>query len=126
MEQIVEKYIQLRDIKSLMKQKYEAKVAKVDAIMEKIEGVILQQFNEQGMTSCGTKMGTAYKQLQARVSVADWDLVLKFIKEHGMWQMLERRIGKVAVVEYKEAHGGELPPGLNFSEEYVVNIRRAS
>ena len=126
MEQIVEKYIALRDIKALMKAKYEAKVAKVDAIMDKIEGVILIQFNEQGLTACTTKAGTAYKQLRESASVADWDSILGFIREQDMWQFLEHRISKVAVSEYKTANEGELPPGINWREEYVINVRRGS
>jgi hypothetical protein len=104
MHQIVEKYIALRDMKTLMKTKYESKVAKIDQIMDKIEGVILDQFNEQGMEACTTKAGTAYKQLRVSASVADWDATLEFIQLKELWNFLEHRVSKVAINEYKEAH----------------------
>jgi hypothetical protein len=126
MEQIVEKYIALRDMKTLMKGKYEAKIAKLDQIMDKIEGVILTQFNEQGMTACTTKAGTAYKQLRVSAGVGDWDTTLEFIQANDLWNFLEHRVSKVAVNEYKEAHAGEIPPGINWREEYVINVRRTT
>lgn len=125
MELIVEKYIALRDMKALMKTKYEAKVAKVDQIMDKIEGAILAEFNAQGMEACTTKAGTAYKQLRVSAGVADWDSALGFIREQELWQMLEHRVSKVAVSEYKDANDGDLPPGINWREEYVINVRRS-
>lgn len=126
MEQIVEKYIALRDAKAVLKAKYEAKVAKVDAVMDKIEGVILEQFNEQGLTACSTKAGTAYKQKRESATVADWDAIRGFIVHNELWNMLEHRVSKVAVSEYKEANGGLLPPGVNWREEFVINVRRTT
>lgn len=124
MEQLVEKYIELRDMKAKLKAKFEEKSSKLDAVMERIEGVILQQFNEAGVESMRTKAGTAYKQVRTSAGIADWDTTLDFVKGHEMWNMLERRVNKSAVEQYKDANG-ELPPGVNWREEVVINIRRS-
>lgn len=125
MEELVDKYIELRDAKSKVKAAYDAKIAKLDAVLDKIEGVLLQQFNESGMESVRTKSGTAYKQMRTSAGVADWDSVLEYIRENDLWNMLERRVSKAAVEQFKEAHG-DLPPGINWREEVVINVRRAS
>jgi hypothetical protein len=56
--------------------------------------------------------------------VADWDATLDFIKANEHWQMLEHRVSKQAVEEYKSEHG-DLPPGVDWREEVTVNVRRA-
>lgn len=125
MEELVEKYIQLRDAKSQLKSKYDAKVAKLETAMEKIEALILMDFDEQGIESMRTKAGTAYKQTRASAGVADWDMVRDFIVDNELWNMLERRVNKSAVEQYKDAHG-DLPPGINWREEVVINVRRSA
>lgn len=124
MEELVEKYIQLRDKKAQLSAAFKEKTAKLDAVLAKIEGILLQQFSELGMESVRTKAGTAYKSSRVSATVADWDQTLDFIQQNELWNMLEHRVSKQAVEQYKEEHG-DLPPGVNWREEVVVNVRRS-
>lgn len=124
MEELVEKYIELRDTKSKMSSDYKAKVAVLDKVLDKIEAELLSQFGDLGMESVRTKSGTAYKSTRTSATVADWDYTLDFIQKHELWNMLERRVSKQAVEQYKEEHG-DLPPGINWREEITINVRRA-
>ena len=124
MEELVEKYIQLRDAKSQAAAAFKAKIAKVDEALAKIEAKLLVQFNEHGMESVRTKAGTAYKSLRVSATVADWDSALAFIQQNELWNMLEHRVSKQAVEQFREEHG-DLPPGVNWREEVVINVRRS-
>lgn len=121
---LVEKYIQLRDKKSEMKKEFETKIAVVDQAMEKVEGILLNHFEETGSESVKTEKGTAYRSTRTSATVADWDLFLGHVRNHEAWEMLEHRANKKAVEEFKNAHQ-DLPPGLNWREEVTVNIRRS-
>lgn len=125
MEDLVTKYIELRDAKSKIEGEMKAKVAKIVEIMDKIEAAILAEFQDSGVESVRTKDGTAYKQTRTSATVADWDATLSYIQANNLWHMLERRVSKTAVEQFKDAHG-ELPPGLNWREEVVINIRRSA
>lgn len=125
LNELAEKYILLRDKKSQLKAEYEGKVAELQAMMDKIEAVLLKTFDEAGIESVKTAAGTAYRSTRTQASVADWDVFLAFIQQQGAWEMLERRCSKSAVEQYKSAND-DLPPGLNWREERVVNIRRSS
>jgi hypothetical protein len=125
MEELVQKYIELRDAKSQLKAKYDAKAGKLDTAMEKIEAILLMDFNERGIESMRTAAGTAYKQTRVSAGVADWDAARDFIVENELWNMLERRVNKSAIEQYKEANG-DLPPGINWREEVVINVRRSA
>jgi hypothetical protein len=58
--------------------------------------------------------------------VADRDAFLHgFVIPNEAWEFLENRVSKSAVEQFKEANN-DLPPGLNWREERVVNIRRSA
>jgi hypothetical protein len=123
LDELIEKYIGAREKKAELTAAYKEKAAKIDAVLDKIEAVLLAQFEQLGTDSVKTPHGTAYKARKTSYSPADWDLVLEFIKTNDLWHMLERRVAKAAVDAYK-AETGDIPPGLNMREEVVVNIRR--
>lgn len=121
---IVERYIRLRDVKQQFKAEYEAKCAGVDEMLKKVEGIVLKHFQDTGAESVKTAHGTAYTTTRSSAKVADWDAFLQFVKDTDHWDMLERRCTKKVVEEFKAEHQ-DLPPGLSWSEEITVNIRRS-
>lgn len=125
LNELVEKYILLRDRKADLKRDYEGKVAALDKVMEKMEAVLLDAFQTSGVESVRTAAGTAYKSTRTSATVADWDAFFAFVKEHQAFELIERRCSKTAVEQYRAAND-DLPPGLNWREEAVVNIRRSS
>jgi hypothetical protein len=123
-ETLVERYIALREKKAQIKAEYEAKVEHIDSLQSKVEGVLLRFFEEQGSSSIRTPAGTAYKATRVSATIADWDSFLEHVKANQAYEMLERRCSKVAVEQYKAAND-ELPPGVNWREDVVVNFRRS-
>jgi len=123
--ELVAKYIELRDKKAQYKAEYDKKVEALDAVLEQIEAKFLEVFQQTGIDSVKTDSGTAYQSIRTSASVADRDVFFGFVRDKQEWTLLEARAAKTAVEQYKEAHG-ELPPGLNWREERVVNFRRST
>lgn len=123
LDDLIGKYVEVRDRKATLTAEYKEKAAKFDAALEKIEAVLLQQFEAMGTDSVKTPHGTAYKSTKNSYQVADWDSTLAFIREHELWHILERRVAKAGVDAYKEENG-DILPGLNARTEVTVNIRR--
>lgn len=123
-DDLVGKYVKIRDAKTQIKREYDEKIAKYDQAMAKVEAVLLSHFEATGSESVKTAVGTAYKSTRTSATVAEWDSFFNYVREHEAWEMLERRANKKAVEEYKTAND-DLPPGLNWREEVVVNIRRS-
>jgi len=124
LDAVVERYVQLRDKKAELKAKYDADVAAIEQALTKCERFLLSTLNDQGVESIRTKAGTAYKQIRTSVTVADWDTYFAWLRDNEQWSMLEHRANKTAVEEYRTVHN-DLPPGLNRSSEFVINIRRS-
>lgn len=126
LSEAVSLYIQLRDKKAQMKAEFDAQVAPVQEKMDKLEAKLLDVFNQTGMDSVKTEFGTAYSTVRTSASVADRDVFMDYVKANEEWALLEVRVSKTAVDQFRSANDNELPPGVNIREERVVNIRRSA
>jgi hypothetical protein len=125
-DELVQKYIALRDKKSKLKAAYDSKVSEIDNLLGRLEGVILTTFQQTGMDSVRTAAGTAYRTTRTSATVADWDALRAFIKANDPeLTFIERRVNKTAVEQFRAAND-DIPPGVNFREEIVINVRRSA
>ena len=117
-------FIALRDRRARRKADFQLDDVDDKEKQERIEIEFLKRFNERGIDNVSSRgVGTAYRSVRASAKVADWDSLLEFIKKEGAWEMLERRVSKVAVEQFK-AETSDLPPGVDWGETQVINFRR--
>lgn len=124
-EQLIDRYVKLRDRKAEMKAAYDLSVAQIDEAMTKVENFILGHLNENGIDSVGAPAGTAFKKSMTSATVGDRDAFMGYVKANEAFNLLDVRANKTAIAEFKELNN-DLPPGVNWREEVVVQIRRAS
>jgi hypothetical protein len=125
LSELIDKYIEIRDKKAQLKAEYDLKKNKMDDALDKIEAVILKTFDASGMDSAKTENGTAYTSRLITATVADPDIFMQHVIATEAWHMIEKRCSKVGVEQYRAEHD-EVPPGVNWREERVVNVRRSS
>ena len=101
--------------------KAEAKVYKEK--MTKLEAWLKVKADEDGVTSFKTDSGTAFLTTTDFAAVADWDSVLNFIRDNDAYDMLEKRVSKMAVRGYIEANKS-VPAGVNYGTKLDINIRK--
>jgi hypothetical protein len=124
LSELVAKYIELRDKKAQFKAEYDAKVEKLDSVLDQIESALLKTFEQSGMDSVKTEFGTAYTSTRTSSSIADPDAFMSYVLANEAWHLLEKRVSKTGVEQYKAEHD-DVPPGVNYRSERVVNIRRS-
>lgn len=122
-DDVVATYMKLRSQKEAIEAEVKDRVSTIKAKMEKLEAWIKEQADVQGVTSFKTKHGTAFLTTTDYANVADWDAVLDFIRTQEAFDMLEKRISKIAVRGYIEANKA-VPPGVNYGTKLEVNIRK--
>jgi hypothetical protein len=122
-DDVVATYMKLRSQKEAMEAEVKDRVSTIKAKMEKLEAWIKEQADIQGVTSFKTKHGTAFLTTTDYANVGDWDAVLDFIRTQEAFDMLEKRISKIAVRGYIEANKA-VPPGVNYGTKLEVNIRK--
>lgn len=123
--EMVEHYIRFRDKRAEYKAEFDAKVQKIDLVLEKIEQKLMAYMNDTGLEAVRTGAGTAYRSKKTSASVADRDVFLDFVRENDAWELLETRAAKLAVEDYRAAND-ELPPGINWNSVYTINVRRSA
>lgn len=124
-DDLIAKYIKIREAKSRHKAEYEAQAAKYTEIQEKIEAVLLARFADMGVESVRSHGGTAYISTRTSASMADWDTFRTFCEaQDDPFVFLDRRVSKAAVEQYRAATS-DLPPGINWTETRVVNFRKS-
>jgi hypothetical protein len=116
-------YMVLRKQKEQVEASVKTQVDEIKAKMAKLEAWIKDQADTQGVTSFKTNHGTAFLTTTDYANVADWDAVLTHIRNTGAYDMLEKRISKMAVRGYIEENK-IVPPGVNYGTKLELNIRK--
>ena len=128
-DQLVAKYVELRDRRSALKKQYEEEDKKLTTFMERMEEMFHALLVESGETSKRTSAGTVFLTHKEYAGVADWDSIKEYIKENDAWGLVQRRISLTAVKEIMsvDANGkyrNPPPPGVNFVRKETVGVRR--
>lgn len=121
---LIRKYLKIRDAKEALVAEQKKELARFNNALDKIEQMLLSEFNETGQDSAKTPYGTAYRSVRTSAKVADRDAFFDFVRENEAWDFLESRANKTAVQQFMEEHE-DLPPGVDVSRVTTINIRRS-
>jgi hypothetical protein len=103
--------------KEKMKPLYEAR--------EKLEAFLMDQLVQSGSDSLKVRgVGTIYKNTDDSATVGDQAEFKRHVIGTGNFDLIDFRANKTGVREYLMAHGGEPPPGVNFSSRVKLGVRR--
>jgi hypothetical protein len=122
LDDIVAAYIKLRDKKHAIQKQHKEELRPINDKLEFLENYFLGQLNAQNAESIKTAEGTVYKHIRTSASVQDWDATLEYISATGAWDLLEKRISKIAVEE--RAEEGVAVPGVKLTREITTQVRR--
>jgi hypothetical protein len=100
-----------------------AKIDKGKAIMDRVEAALNLKMKDAGTDTASSEKGTAFFTTKTYCGVADWDELLPFILD-GNTHFLKKDVAKSAVEEYMTENENELPPGVKWTEEKAIQIRK--
>ena len=125
-DKLVAVYIKMRDKRAELLRSYEEADSTVKTQMEVVETKLLDLCKEIGVDRLGSKHGTVMRTVKTRYWTGDWESMHKFILEHKMPELLERRISQTAMKQLLEENPELMPMGLNTDSKYSVTIRRTT
>lgn len=117
-------YIKMRDKRKELLAKYEEEDKKIEAQMIMVEEELLKLCKDIGADSIKTAAGTVFRSVRTRYETTDWDNMYKFIKEHDIPQVLERRISTTNMKQFLDENPTLMPIGMNVNNRYTVTVRR--
>ncbi len=123
-ETVVQKFLELRDLRSEKKKAWEKEDSDLKAKQNRLEIWFLNKIQELGVDSITTEFGTAYTTTETKGSCNDWQAFWEWLVKYGRMDLLEKRISIKGIKEYLDETGA-LPPAVNINKERVVRIRRS-
>jgi hypothetical protein len=105
---------------------YETEVETLKAQQQEISNAIKDHMMASGLKSVRTDEGTIMLGQKTRYTTSDWDSFKKFVLEHEVLELFERRIAQSNMAQFLEENPGVVPPGLNSDSEYTITVRKPS
>jgi predicted metal-dependent phosphotriesterase family hydrolase len=123
--QLVKVYIKIRDAKAERTKAMEDEIAALDAQMQVIETELLEMCKSTGQDGGKTQFGSFRRSVKTRYWTSDWDSMYRFIKEHDMPELLERRVSQTTFKEFLQENPDKMPEGMNVESRYAITVTRA-
>ena len=151
-DQIVARYVQLRDEMQVISQRHAAELKPYNDKLQILNTVLLDRLNKTGSESIRTEHGTAYKKTVMSATIEPengWEQLMDFIMMAGLnrvsevevragsaeeammaWRttpelsLLCHAVNKTAIKEFMDNKNAEIPPGVKVSHITNVGVRR--
>ena len=119
-EKLVRVYLKMKTAKVDL----EAQVKKIDTQMDQVKAALLAYCKEQSLESVRTTEGLFYRSIKKRYTTNNWEALGKFVLEHQVPELYEKRLHQGNIQQFLEEHPDLLPPGLNVDSEYTITVRK--
>lgn len=123
--EIVSAYVKIRDAKEALVRKHEEELGNLTQQLETLEEALLQICKDTGQEGGKTIYGSFSRTIKSRYWTNDWDSMYKFIKEHDVPELLEKRIHQSNFKSWLEANPDKLPAGTNVDSKFSITVRRS-
>jgi hypothetical protein len=123
-DKLVKAYIKIRDRRKQLTDEYETQDKELEESQDMISEKLLDVCKTMGANGFNTEFGTVSRRVSKRFWTNDWHSFHKFLLEHQMPELLEKRIAQTNMATFLEENPDLLPPGLNVDSKYTISIRR--
>lgn len=122
-KELIKMGVEIRDNLREESRKFKQFEASAKGMIARVSQALKNKGDELAVDSFKTEEGTAYRNVKESYRVGNWDLILEFIKKTNNYQVLEKRVAKLATKEIHKSLGA-IPPGVEYVAEEEFVIRR--
>ena len=123
-DKAIAEYLNLRTKVEKIQQKAKLDAAELKKQMAMLENWLTLQADKEGLKNITTPHGTGYWSVHKLCIVAAPEEFMTYVIGSQRWDLLEKRASKIAVAQEVEDTGAP-PPGVNFSQIKVFNVKKA-
>jgi len=105
-------------------QEYDTKLEQLKAQQDELRFAMKDQMKALGVKSVNTDFGTVSLMHKTRYNTQDWDSFKKFIVEHDVVDLLEKRIAQSNMARFLEENPALVPPGLNAYTDFEIRVTK--
>ena len=126
LDKLAHVYRKIREKIDALTKEYDTQVETLKAQQEEIKFAMKDQMKTMGVKSVQTTYGTVSLVTKTRYSTQDWDSFKRFVIEHEVVDLLEKRIAQTNMANFLEENPTLVPPGLNSNTEFDITVRKPS
>jgi len=104
---------------------YDTAVEQLKAQQDEVRFAIKDKMKALGLKSVNTSYGTVSLSTETRYNTQDWDSFKKFILDHQVVELLEKRIAQTNMATFLQENPGAVPPGLNSYTEFEIRVTKS-
>lgn len=123
-EKMVKAYLKMNARLAELRAAYESEEKALKEKMVRVKGALLDYCKEQNVESVRTTEGLFFRGVATRYWTNDWESMGKFVIEHGLPELFEKRLHQGNIKQFLQDNPDVLPPGLNVDTEYTITVRR--
>ena len=124
LDKLAKIYRKLRSKIADLTQEYDTQVEVLKAQQDEIKNAMKDQMKALGVKSVNTDFGTVSLVNKTRYNTQDWDSFKKFIIEHDVVDLLEKRIAQTNMARFLEENPALVPPGLNAYTDFEIRVTK--
>jgi hypothetical protein len=135
LEKRVGQYVKLRDHIKALKAKHEEELAKPNALLENLNGILIDYLNKNNTLSARTAAGTVGRRTKRNTTISDKSAFWTYVVTQGDFDMIDYKANPNSVEQYilKQAERAKTdptvevgpPPGVNYSVRYEAGVTRS-
>jgi hypothetical protein len=123
-EKLVKVYLKMKQKRAELSAAFDEQDNKIKTQMDKVKTALLEYCKQNGVESVRTAEGLFYRTVRTNYWTNDWESMGKFVVEHEVPELLEKRLHQTNMKQFLEENPDLLPPGLNVDSEYTITVRR--
>ena len=124
-DRLVKIHTKIKSRIDALTKEYDTAVEQLKAQQDEVRFAIKDQMKALGLKSVNTSYGTVSLSTKVRYNTQDWDSFKKFILEHQVVDLLEKRIAQSNMAIFLSENPGVVPPGLNSHTEFEIRVTKS-
>ena len=125
LDRCVSAFLKIKAERSRLKESFTTEDDAPQKQQNLIKEELLKHLKENDLKSVKTDSGTFYRTVRTRYWTDDWEALHKFVLEHEVPELLEKRLHQSSVSQFLEENPELVPKGLNTDSEFQVTIRKS-
>ena len=101
-DKLTKAYIKIRAKRAELSKTFKAEDDMLVEQLEKIKNALLNYCAQQNVESVRTSEGLFYRSVKSKYWTSDWESMHKFILEHGVPELLDKRINQTNMKQFLE------------------------
>jgi ribosomal protein L4 len=124
-DRLVKIHTKIKSRIDALTKEYDTAVEQLKAQQDEVRFAIKDKMKALGLKSVNTSYGTVSLSTKVRYNTQDWDSFKKFILDHQVVDLLEKRIAQTNMATFLSENPGVVPPGLNSHTEFEIRVTKS-